>query len=361
MTGNTVQADCPSRKLKADLIAKGSLMAGYEILIPGELELKDTPETARQRESWGWRQVLSNVKPKEGITDPPVDYLPYYRFEPEKGWFVYVLNLVDKSTYLGSDLLKGNYEFLEPEKAFGDIVGGFRPRDMIIVNYQTSLINELINLFMKAEEAKRIDLAILNRTLYMNAGEKSKRNEAIRDINLISVPLTVSEIQEAILRWDEARDQWHLEQHQLQVGLNYPEHEGVKNLLKDNEEQVKELARRDSLIERIETFLPDKGEKRFLLEPEQCSSCHESSFDVWKKSRHAEIIGKVTCDVCHQAGEPHLRFEEWFATLYPEQRKEVTDVYPSRLIDYKPDSRKCSECHGTDFDYASSWEKIKHP
>jgi len=361
MTGNTVQMDCESRRLKAELITKSSMMIGYEVLLPGELELNDSPEAARARASMGWQQVLSNVKPKKEEIEPPVDYKSYYRFEPVKGWFVYVLNFIDNSTYKDSELLKENYEFVESYKAFQEFVKNTRPQDMILIQYQTSQIQDLVDLYNKVEEAKRIDLVIVGRSLYSKIGDKSFRDAAIRDINVMSSPISVSEIQEAVLTWDNVKETWRLEQHQLQAGLNYPEHEGVRDLLKENENQVRELTKRESYFERVRTFLPEKDKERFLLEPEKCSPCHQSSYEIWINSRHAKIEGKVTCDVCHQAGEPHVKFEEWMVTVPLEKQKEILASYPSRLIDYKPDSKKCTDCHKAEFDFDSFWQKIKHP
>lgn len=359
LLGNTIQMNSENRQLRAELLSQSAKMMGFEAVFPLELEFKDTPEQAKKRQSFGLPLVLTNVKPKEGL-EPPVDFKPIYRFEPVKGWYVYVMNFIDMTVYNNFELLKNNYKYVRVSEAFKEIVKDIRPRDMIIIQYQTQLATDITHLYKDAEEAKKIDLIIVSRSLYSKFSSKAERDPLIQDVNIISAPINISEVQEAILTWDAVKEKWRMEQHQLQVGLNYPEHEGVKKLLAEHEEKVRTLERKDSYVERVELLMPKAGEQRKLHEPDICSSCHKSAFDIWKNSKHAKIVGRVTCDVCHQAGNPHVQFEEWLKLIPEENQKEVLAIYPTRLIDFKPDSKKCEECHTSNFDFELFWSKIKH-
>jgi len=357
-TGNTINITGESQVVKAKLLAEGARMIGFAANLPASLEFKDTPEFARVRDSWGWPEVLSNVKPKAGV-EPPVNYPPYYRCEPQKGWFVYLLNFVDSLTFNKSELLSKNYEYVQPSDFIKSFIRSIRTTDMVVVHFQASALNDL-TVFFNKQESEDVDLIIVPHPIYLNINQDMRRSETFKNINLMAEPANVSNIQEAILTWDNLREKWKLEQHQLQASLNYPEHEGVRKLLESNDKSLRDLVRMESYVERVQSFIPPEGTSRSKWTSEQCSRCHPSAFEVWKKTRHSSQNPKIVCDDCHNASDPHMNFEDWLLTISPDNQKIFLDKYPNRLVGKIPTRDDCAKCHTGSFDFESSWLKIKH-
>ncbi len=90
-------------------------------------------------------------------------------------------------------------------------------------------------------------------------------------------------------------------------------------------------------------------------ESEKCLKCHSPLFD-----KAAEIKQEgVTCEVCHGPGSEYKKLN--IMKNREEAVKNGLLVYESQEA-IKAHCLTCHEkAHGKTFDFASSWEKIKHP
>jgi len=90
-------------------------------------------------------------------------------------------------------------------------------------------------------------------------------------------------------------------------------------------------------------------------ENEQCLKCHAPLFN---KAPELKAEG-VTCEVCHGPGSEYRKLNIMKDRELAQKNGLI--IYPNEAA-IKKQCLSCHEnAHGRSFDFASSWEKIKHP
>jgi hypothetical protein len=100
------------------------------------------------------------------------------------------------------------------------------------------------------------------------------------------------------------------------------------------------------------------GEAGVTGDPSECADCLKCHAPLHEKAPDIKAEG-VTCEVCHGAGSDYKKMTVM---------KDHAESVKMGMTDYKsPDDIKklCLTCHenahGKTFDFAASWEKVKHP
>jgi hypothetical protein len=197
----------------------------------------------------------------------------------------------------------------------------------------------------------------------------------------------------------------------------FPSSSDMKRLMTDYQDQLKNRIQSEGLEEglAIRTLpLPDKDLTGGFIGSAKCQSCHEPSYDVWKKSGHAKgwrtlvkldpprnfdpecischVVGwspqnyrplesgfssqeetphliNVGCETCHGPGEAHANAEAGSdADLQERLRKavKITIEESKAAVDTAvSDKQPCRNCHDGEnspgFDFGTYWSKIEHP
>jgi hypothetical protein len=103
-----------------------------------------------------------------------------------------------------------------------------------------------------------------------------------------------------------------------------------------------------------------KGLVKPAAESDECLKCHVTAHGVDKALLDPKFDMKdgVQCETCHGAGSEYKNMQIM---------KDRTKAVAAGLILAKGDEKVCTTCHNSgspsfkEFNYAASWEKIKHP
>ncbi len=225
--GNSISIENENQAKTAGLLAKGAQIIGFGANLASTYEFNDTPEYAKKRAETGWKQVVSNVKPLDGVA-PPILFEEYHRVDPGNGQFVYFLNIIAKDYYNDSSLLNEHYEWVEPTEILIPFVRTIRSNDILVVYFQTDAPNTLNKLY-SVQESEIITLLVLNDKVFQRVDKR--RPDKIKGVNIASVPKNISTLNAVDIWWDPLREEWKIETQSFMAGLNYEENKEVKNLL----------------------------------------------------------------------------------------------------------------------------------
>lgn len=112
--------------------------------------------------------------------------------------------------------------------------------------------------------------------------------------------------------------------------------------------------------EKANKIAAELGHSTPAAETDACLACHASGYNVDAKFREAKfkIEDGVQCETCHGAGSEYKSLKIM---------KDKAAVIANGLIVHEKTENLCISCHNpespthTGFDFAASWEKIKHP
>lgn len=225
--GNSISIENENQVKTADLLAKGAQIIGFGANLASTYEFNDTPEFAKKRMETGWQQVVSNLKPMDGV-EPPIVFELCHKANPGNGRFVYFLNMISKNYYNDSSLLKEHYEWVEPTDILKQFVRTIRSNDILVVYYQTDALNIISSLF-SIQESEMITLLVLNDKTLQRVNKR--RPAELKGVNIAGVPKNISTLNSVDIWWDPLLDEWKIETQSFMAGLNYKENEEVKNLL----------------------------------------------------------------------------------------------------------------------------------
>ncbi|MCD6216969.1 hypothetical protein J7L05_03795 [bacterium] len=225
--GNSISIENEKQAKTAELLAKGAQIIGFGANLASTYEFNDTPEYAKKRAKTGWKQVVSNVKPLDGV-EPPIAFKEYHRADPGNGRFVYFLNIIAKNYYNDSSLLNEHYEWIEPTEVLIQFVRTIRSNDILVVYYQTDAPNTLNTLY-SIQESEIITLLVLNDKVFQRVDKR--RPDKLEGVNIASVPKNVSTLNSVDIWWDPLREEWKIETQSFMAGLNYKENKEIKKLL----------------------------------------------------------------------------------------------------------------------------------
>ena len=100
------------------------------------------------------------------------------------------------------------------------------------------------------------------------------------------------------------------------------------------------------------------GEAGVTGNPTECADCLKCHAPLHEKAPDIKAEG-VTCEVCHGPGSDYKKMTVM---------KDHAESVKMGLMDYKSSDdikKRCLTCHenahGKTFDFAASWEKVKHP
>ena len=228
--GNSVEIENEKHIKTAELISKGAQMIGFQANLSSILEFSDTAESAKKRAATGWKQVVSNLKPKDGVT-PPVSYELFHYADPGNGRLVYFFNFISRSIYLKHNLLNENYEWIDPAIQIKELVRKIRKKDIVVVYYQTDTKVHLIDLY-KVQEAQYISCLILNMKFFDQISARRPKN--IENVNLVRKPANLSTVEAVVLNWKKHEDKWNMITQRMMLSSYYPKSQNIEKLLSEN-------------------------------------------------------------------------------------------------------------------------------
>lgn len=231
--GNSVTIENEKHLKTAELIAKGAQMIGFGANLSSTYEFNDTVEFARKRSETGWKQVVSNLEPKVGVT-PPVMFEKFHCADPGNGKFVYFYNFISQKVYYDHKLLYENYEWTDPTDEFKDLARKIRARDIVVVYYQTDKKVHLKDLY-SIQEAEQISCLILDLKLFNRL--QRGRPEKIKDANIIRVPVDNSSIESVEISRARHINEWKMNAQRLMLSASYSKNLNVEKLLQESQPQ----------------------------------------------------------------------------------------------------------------------------
>lgn len=227
--GNTISLQNINQVESVKRLSECMKLMGFDANLASNYEFNDSDDYAKVRAETGWKQVVSNIKPLEGI-DPPIVFEQFHMANPGNGRFVYFLNMISKRIVDDSSMLKGNYEWVDPSEILKSFIRTIRTKDILIVYYQTDIPGDL-NAFFDTIESEKIALLLLNDNLYQKLQNEKRRPKKLKGVNLERVPKNVSTLQSVEIWWDPISEKWITEGQTIMAGLNYPKNKEIENLL----------------------------------------------------------------------------------------------------------------------------------